>query len=69
MNLSLNLSQEEISTVLYCMEDYIKRYPDRMNDPTFENNVENIFEELEGAVDDYHNSKDGFYVGSYGGSM
>jgi len=50
----LTLTEAQISTVLFCMEGYIQDHPDKMNNPEFEEDVESVFEELEGVVDKYY---------------
>jgi|TARA_B000000437_G_C11490947_1_gene242869 hypothetical protein len=50
----LTLTEAQISTVLFCMEGYIQDHPDKMNNPEFEEDVESVFEELEGTIDKYY---------------
>ena len=47
----LTLTEAQISTVLFCMEGYIQDHPDKMNNPEFEEDVESVFEALEGTID------------------
>ena len=49
----LTLTEGQISTILYCMEGYVQGN-DEMNNVEFENDVESIFEVLEGAIDKYY---------------
>ena len=48
--LPVSLTVEQISTILYIMEGYIVNSDDT-NDEEFNNDVDNIFEKLETAVD------------------
>ena len=48
--LPVSLTEEEISTILYIMEGYIVNSDDT-NDEQFNEDVDNIFEKLETAVD------------------
>ena len=48
--LPVSLTEEQISTILYIMEGYIV-YSDDTNDEQFNEDVDNIFEKLETAVD------------------
>ena len=48
--LPVSLTVDQISTILYVMEGYIVNSDDT-NDETFNNDVDNIFEKLETAVD------------------
>ena len=48
------LTEAQISTVLFFMEGYIQDHPDKMNNPEFEEDVESVFEELEGTIDKYY---------------
>ena len=50
----LTLTEAQISTVLFSMEGYIQDHPDKMNNPEFEEDVESVFEELEGTIDKYY---------------
>lgn len=49
----LTLTEGQISTILYCMEGYVQGN-DEMNNVEFENDVESIFEVLEGTIDKYY---------------
>ena len=48
--LPVSLTVDQISTILYVLEGYIVNSDDT-NDETFNNDVDNIFEKLETAVD------------------
>ena len=48
--LPVSLTEEQISTILYIMEGYIVNSDDT-NDEQFNNDVDDIFEKLETAVD------------------
>lgn len=49
----LTLTEGQISTILYCMEGYVQGN-DEMNNVEFENDVESVFEVLEGTIDKYY---------------
>ena len=51
----VTLSGNEISSILYIMEGYINPSDDYSYDPDFREDVDKIFEELEGVVDNYYN--------------
>ena len=51
----VTLSGNEISSILYIMEGYINPSDDYSYDPDFREDVDKIFEELEGVVDSYYN--------------
>ena len=48
--LPVSLTEEQISTILYMMEGYLVNLDDT-NDEQFNNDVDDIFEKLETAVD------------------
>ena len=48
----VTLIESQISIILYTLEDYMAK-SNTSGDPDLENDVENIFEELEGSVDKY----------------
>ena len=56
-NHRVTLSGNEISTILYIMEGYINPSDDYSYDPDFREDVDKIFEQLEGVVDTYYNNK------------
>ncbi len=52
---SVTLTEGQISTILYILEGYIQGNDDYDEDSVFYQDVNTIFEELEGVVDDYYN--------------
>ena len=54
---TLTLTEGQISTILYILEGY---NPLDANgyDPEFREDIDNIFEELEGVVDTYYNTSE-----------
>ena len=40
------------------MEGYVQEHPDKMNNSEFEEDVESVFEELEGTIDKYYDKID-----------
>ena len=50
----VTLSGNEISSILYIMEGYIDPSDDYAYDPDFREDVDKIFQELEGVVDNYY---------------
>ena len=62
------MTEEELTLALYVMDKFVK---DNANNERMESNVqgvEEILEEMELALDQFQNSQDGYYTGSYGGS-
>ena len=55
----VTLTEGQISTILYVMEGYLQG-DDKLDDE-FVNGCDNIFEELEGAVDKFYQSKERNY--------
>ena len=55
----VTLTEGQISTILYVMEGYLQG-DDKLDDE-FVNDCDNIFEELEGAVDKFYQSKERNY--------
>ena len=51
---SVTLTEGQISTILYCMEGYIQGSDDYNEESEFGIDVNSIFEELEGVVDNYY---------------
>ena len=49
----VTLTEGQISIILYTLEDYMTKR-NTSGDPDLENDVENIFEELEGTIDKYY---------------
>ena len=52
-NHRVTLSGNEISSILYIMEGYINPSDDYSYDPDFREDVDNIFEKLEGVADSW----------------
>ena len=50
----VTLTEGQISTILYIVEGYINPSDDYSYDPDFREDVDKIFEELEGVVDTYY---------------
>ena len=50
----VTLTEGQISTILYCMEGYIQGSDDYHFDDNFKNDVDNIFERLEGVIDTFY---------------
>ena len=50
----LNLTGNEISTVLYLVDDYIEGNEYRLSDPDFKSYVDRIYAELESVTDNYY---------------
>ena len=50
----VTLTEGQMSTILYIMEGYINPSDDYSYDPEFREDVDKIFEELEGVVDTYY---------------
>ena len=51
----VTLTEGQMSTILYILESYINPSDDYSYDPEFREDVDKIFEELEGVVDNYYN--------------
>jgi len=51
---NVTLTEGQISTILYIMEGYINPSDDYSYDPDFREDVDKIFEELEGVVDNFY---------------
>ena len=51
---TVTLTEGQISTILYCMEGYIQGSDDYTEESEFGIDVNSIFEELEGVVDNYY---------------
>ena len=50
----VSLTEGQISTILYIMEGYIQGNDDYNEESVFYQDVNNIFERLEGVVDNYY---------------
>ena len=53
----VTLTEGQISTILYVLEGYINPSDDYSYDPDFREEVDKIFEELEGVVDTYYGNE------------
>ena len=51
----VTLTEGQISTILYVLEGYINPTNDNSYDPDCREDIDKIFEELEGVVDSYYN--------------
>ena len=51
---NVTLKEGQISTILYIMEGYINPSDDYSYDPDFREDVDNIFERLEGVIDTFY---------------
>ena len=51
----VTLTEGQISTILYVLEGYINPTNDNSYDPDCREDIDKIFEELEGVVDTYYN--------------
>ena len=61
--INVTLTEGEIGIILCSLEDYVKNLEE---DSKEVREIDQIFEELENAVDDHYNEKDGF---NYGGTF
>ena len=52
---NVTLTEGQISTILYILEGYIDPTNDNSYDPDCREDIDNIFEELEGVVDTFYN--------------
>ena len=50
----LNLTGNEISTVLYLVDDFIEGNEYRLSDPDFKSYVDRIYAELQSVTDNYY---------------
>jgi len=68
--INVTLTEGEIGIILCSLEDYVKNLsensinPDLEEDARMVREIDQIFEELENAVDDHYNQKDGYYGGT-----
>ena len=51
---NVTLTEGQISTILYVLEGYIQGSDDYNEDTDFAKDVDNIFQELEGVVDNFY---------------
>ena len=61
----VTLTEGQISTILYIMEGYINPSDDYSYDPDFREDVDNIFKELEGVVDNFYKTNDPLNITSF----
>ena len=54
----VTLTEGQISTILYVLEGYIQGSDDYNDDTEFAKDVDSIFEELEGVVDNFYKTND-----------
>ena len=54
----VTLTEGQMSTILYILEGYIDPTNDNSYDPDFREDVDNIFKELEGVVDNFYKTND-----------
>ena len=59
---NVTLNEGQISTILYIMEGYIEGNDDYDEDSVFYQDVNSIFEELEGVVDTYYKTQSDDYA-------
>ena len=52
---NVTLKEGQISTILYVLEGYIQGSDDYHFDDDFKEDVDNIFERLEGVIDTFYN--------------
>ena len=55
---NVSLTEGQMSTILYILEGYIDPTNDNSYDPDCREDIDNIFEELEGVVDTYYGNED-----------
>ena len=55
---TVTLTEGQLSTILYIMEGYIEGNDDYNEESVFYQDVNSIFEELEGVVDNFYNKDD-----------
>jgi len=54
---NVSLTEGQISTILFILEGYINPSNDNSYDPDCREDIDKIFEELEGVVDTYYSNK------------
>ena len=64
--INVTLTEGEIGVILCSLEAYVMSMDEetKLNSGVV-NEIDQIFEELENAVDDHYNGKDGYYGGTY----
>ena len=58
----VTLTEGQISTILYIMEGYIQGNDDYDEESVFYQDVNNIFQELEGVVDNFYKTNDSLNI-------
>ena len=58
----LNLTGNEISTVLYLVDDFIEGNEYRLSDPDFKSYVDRIYAELQSVTDNYYAQHENDYA-------
>ena len=58
---NVTLTEGQISTILYIVEGYLQGSDDGY-DPEFREDIDNIFEQLEGVVDTYYETRSDNYA-------
>jgi len=61
----VTLTEGQISTILYIVEGYIDGNDDYNKDDNFKNDVDNIFERLEGVINNFYDANSNPLVVSY----
>ena len=59
---NITLNEGQISTILYIMEGYIEGNDDYNEDSVFYQDVNSIFDELQGVVDTYYETRSDNYA-------
>tara|TARA_B100001079_G_scaffold85146_1_gene73246 strand:+ start:341 stop:565 length:225 start_codon:yes stop_codon:yes gene_type:complete len=54
---NVSLTEGQISTILFILEGYINPSNDNSYDPDCREDIDKIFEELEGVVDTYYSNQ------------
>ena len=64
--INVTLTEGEIGVILCSLEAYVMSMDEetKLNSGMI-NEIDQIFEELENAVDDHYNEKDGYYGGTF----
>ena len=64
--INVTLTEGEIGVILCSLEAYVMSMDEetKLNSGVV-NEIDQIFEELENAVDDHYNEKDGYYGGTF----
>ena len=62
---NVTLTEGQISTILYVLEGYIDPSEDNSYDPDCREDIDKIFEELEGVVDNFYKTNDPLDITSF----